>query len=47
VPKKPRPKRNRPLSLEEKLGHVWAAVFLAIVVALLITLLGKALLFPG
>ena len=45
--KKPRPKRDRPLSLEEKLGHIWAALFLFIVLVLLVTLVGKPLLFPG
>ena len=44
--KKPRPPKDRPLNLEEKLGHIWAAIFLGIVVALLAILLGKPLLFP-
>lgn len=45
--KKPRLKTTRPLSLEEKLGHVWAVVFIAMVVILAATLFGKGCFFPG
>ena len=46
MPKKPRPQRDRPLSLEEKLGRIWAFIFLGIVLVLLVTLVGKPFLFP-
>ena len=42
MPKRPRLKITRPLSPEEKYGHVWGAVFLFIVLILLVTLVGKA-----
>ncbi len=37
-----RPKRDRPLSPEEKYGHIWAGFFVSLVLALLIALIGKA-----
>jgi hypothetical protein len=46
VPKPPRLKTTRPLTLPEKLGNLWAGVFLFIVLTLLVTLVGKACLFP-
>ncbi|GAB4275537.1 MAG: hypothetical protein Kow0092_31120 [Deferrisomatales bacterium] len=45
--KPPRPSPRRPLTLEEKLGHLWGAIFVGLVVVLAATLLGKACLFPG
>lgn len=44
--KKPRLKTPRPLSLEEKLGHWWGVVFIAMVVILVVTLFGKGCFFP-
>jgi hypothetical protein len=34
-------KTVRPLSREEKYGHVWAAIFLFLVLALVFTLVGR------
>jgi hypothetical protein len=43
----PRWKVTRPLSPEEKYGHIWAGVFLFIAGVLLVTLVGKACLSAG
>ncbi len=45
--KSPRLKTTRPLTPEEKYGHIWGWIFLGIVVVLVVTLVGKACFFAG
>jgi len=47
APRKARPRSTGPLPLAERLGRVWAFVFLGIVVLLAIVLVGKAFLAKG
>ena len=41
-----RRKITRPLTPGEKYGHIWGGVFLFTVAVLVVTLVGKACLFP-
>ncbi|GAB4267108.1 MULTISPECIES: hypothetical protein [Deferrisoma] len=34
-----------PMPLDEKLGHIWAGIFIFLVVILVVVLVGKALFF--
>lgn len=42
-----RSKTARPVSIEEKIGHIWAGVFIGVVVVLVVTLAGKGCFFAG
>ncbi len=45
-----KPRRARPsdpMPVEEKLGHVWAGLYVSLIVALVVVLVGKACLFGG
>ncbi len=41
MPSKPRLKTARPLTTGEKLGHLWGAIFVAMVIVLTALLTGK------
>lgn len=47
MPKESALKTRRPWTLEERLGHVWGVVFIAMVLVLAATLVGKGCFFPG
>lgn len=47
TPRAPRPKNRRPLTREEKLGHLWAGVYVFSMVVLAVVLVGKGCLFEG
>ncbi|MEW6487589.1 MAG: hypothetical protein AB1578_06705 [Thermodesulfobacteriota bacterium] len=44
MPGKPRLRTARPLTTAEKLGHVWGAIFLGMVLVLTVLLVGKSCL---
>lgn len=42
-----RPKQRRPLSIEEKFGHIWGIIYILFLLILAVTLFGKGCLFSG
>ncbi len=45
--KKPPERPREPMPPEERLGHVWAGVFLFLVVSLIVVLVGKGCFFAS
>ena len=38
---------NRPRTVEEKIGQIWAFIFIGVVISLVVTLVGKGCFFTG